>query len=286
MHEWRNPLELGLPGGLIAAVPERRGGRRKQRSGQTKPVRSIGSDARGTRMIRRRYPSYAFGSIAQSLARAKHSTSVLPDSPETAKVSKVLEGTHKFRNEVQCRLTGETILTFGLWFAERRRVNRILRPVTYVLAAIYFVVDAAFIVVAKPISTWIAKHLVLRKLRAWIRSLRPYPSLALFSLPVIILEPVKPVAAYLAATGQIVSSVVTLIVGELLKLVLVERLFSLTRDKLMKIPAFAWAYAKFRQAKAWLEATEAWRTVRSLSKAARSYVAQMKTSGAVPFRQS
>jgi len=50
-------------------------------------------------MMRRRYPSYAFGSIARSLARAKHSTSVLPDSPETAKVSKVLEGTHKFRNE-------------------------------------------------------------------------------------------------------------------------------------------------------------------------------------------
>jgi len=41
------------------------------------------------------------------------------------------------------------------------------------------------------------------------------------------------VAAYLAATGQMVSSVVTLIVGELLKLVLVERLFSLTRDKLV-----------------------------------------------------
>jgi hypothetical protein len=40
----------------------------------------------------------------------------------------------------------------------------------------------------------------------------------------------------LATTGQIVNSVLTLIVGELLKLVLVERLFSLTRDKLMKIP--------------------------------------------------
>jgi hypothetical protein len=38
--------------------------------------------------------------------------------------------------------------------------------------------------------------------------------LALFSIPVIMLEPVKPVAAYLAATGQMVSSVVTLIVGE------------------------------------------------------------------------
>ena len=110
-------------------------------------------------------------------------------------------------------------------------MKRILKPVTYVLAALYFLVDAAFMAIAKPISDWLARHVVLRRLRVWIRSLRPYPSLALFSVPVIILEPVKPVAAYLAATGQMVSSVMTLIIGELLKLVLVERLFSLTRDK-------------------------------------------------------
>ena len=164
-------------------------------------------------------------------------------------------------------------------------MNRIFKPVTYILATVYFLVDAVFIAVAKPVSDWLAKHLVLRNLRRWIRSLRPYPSLALFLVPVIILEPVKPVAAYLAATGQIISSVLALIVGELLKLVLIERLFSLTRDKLMKIPAFAWAYAKFRQAKAWLEATEAWQAIRSLTIAARNYFEQMKTSN-VPFRQS
>jgi hypothetical protein len=79
-------------------------------------------------------------------------------------------------------------------------VKRILKPVTYVLAALYFLVDAAFMAIAKPISDWLARHVVLRRLRAWIRSLRPYPSLALFSVPVIILEPIKPVAAYLAAT--------------------------------------------------------------------------------------
>jgi hypothetical protein len=165
-------------------------------------------------------------------------------------------------------------------------VKRILKPVTYVLAALYFLVDAAFMAVAKPISDWLAKHVALRRMRAWIRSLRPYPSLALFSVPVIMLEPVKPAAAYLAATGQMVSSVVTLIVGELLKLVLVERLFSLTRDKLMKIPAFVWAYTKFREAKAWLEATEAWQAIRAISKAARQYLTEMKKSAAVAFRQS
>jgi len=95
-------------------------------------------------------------------------------------------------------------------------------------------------------------------------------------VPVIILEPVKPVAAYLAATGQVVSGAVTFIVGELLKLVLVERLFQLTRDKLMRIPAFAWVYGKFTDVKAWLQATEAWRAVRALGRAARDTVARAR----------
>ena len=165
-------------------------------------------------------------------------------------------------------------------------MKRILRPVTYALAALYFLADAAFMAIAKPISNWLARHVVLRRLRTWIRSLRPYPSLALFSVPVIMLEPVKPVAAYLAATGQMVSSVVTLIVGELLKLVLVERLFSLTRDKLLKIPAFTWTYTKFREAKAWLKNTEAWQTIRAISKVVRQYLTEIKKSAAVAFRQS
>ena len=45
-------------------------------------------------------------------------------------------------------------------------MNRILNVITYVLAAIYFLVDAVFGAVAKPISNWIANHLALRKLRA------------------------------------------------------------------------------------------------------------------------
>nr|WP_249797795.1 hypothetical protein [Bradyrhizobium sp. 199] len=120
------------------------------------------------------------------------------------------------------------------------------------------------------------RHLVLERLRTWIRSLPPYASLALFSVPVIILEPVKPVAAYLAATGQVVSGAVTFIVGELLKLVLVERLFHLTRDKLMRIPAFAWAYGKFAEVRAWIQATEAWRAIRVVSRAVRDSVARAR----------
>src|SRR4051812_48386207 len=111
------------------------------------------------------------------------------------------------------------------------RVKWIIKPLVVVLAAIWFLADAIFSTIAHPLARWLGEHWVLFRLRTWIQSLRPYPTLALFAVPLIILEPVKPVAAYLVATGQFRLGLMVLIVGEILKLVLVERLFSVTRDK-------------------------------------------------------
>jgi hypothetical protein len=155
-------------------------------------------------------------------------------------------------------------------------MNRIWRPVTYFLAIVYFLVDLVFFGLARPVSEWVSRHLVSRGLRNWIKSLPPYPSLALFSVPVILLEPIKPIAAYLAATGQFLSATLTFVSGELVKLVLVERLFSLTREKLLKIPAFAWAYRNYQEAKSWLEATEAWQVMRSIGRSALRHLANWR----------
>jgi hypothetical protein len=161
-------------------------------------------------------------------------------------------------------------------------VNRIWKPFIVVLAAIYFVADALFATIAHPVSRWLSRQRLFSRLRTWIRSLRPYPSLALFAVPVIILEPVKPVAAYLAATGHFMTSVTLLVVGEILKLVLVERMFDLNRDKLLTIPAFAWGYGKYRLARNWLESLEAWQMVRRWSRMARLAIrgamSQLKTT--------
>ncbi|MEA2882356.1 MAG: hypothetical protein QOH32_1612 [Bradyrhizobium sp.] len=164
-------------------------------------------------------------------------------------------------------------------------MNRIWKAFIIVLATIYFVADALFATVAHPLSRWLGRQRLWSRLRTWIRSLRPYPSLALFAVPVIILEPVKPVAAYLAVTGHIMGSATVLVIGEILKLVLVERLFSLNRDKLLTIPAFAWAYRKYRLARDWLESLEAWQMVRRWSRMARLAIrgalSQPKTSARV-----
>jgi hypothetical protein len=161
-------------------------------------------------------------------------------------------------------------------------VNRILKPVFFFLAAIYFLVDAIFLTVAKSLATWIGEHWIFESLRVWIVSLRPYPTLVLFALPLVVLEPVKPMAGYLVGTGHVATGMIVLVVGEILKLVLVERLFSVSRDKLMSIPAFAWAYWKYRVAKDWMTSAEAWQVVRRWSFIAqyviRSYVLKLRAS--------
>jgi hypothetical protein len=177
-------------------------------------------------------------------------------------------------------LAGETNARLGIWFAGGSSVDRTLKPFVFLVAAIYFVVDAVFWIVAEPVARRLASLRIFERLRAWIVSLRPYPTLALFSVPVMILEPVKPVAAYLTATGRVVSGMSLLAAGELLKLVLIERLFQISRDKLMSIAAFAWCYGKFRQAREWVESLAAWQLARRLSltakQAVRGYVLKLK----------
>lgn len=53
-----------------------------------------------------------------------------------------------------------------------------------------------------------------------------------------------------------------LTIGEILKLVIVERLFKLCRRKLLKIPLFAWGYGHWRQGVDWIVAMRGWQAAR------------------------
>src|SRR4030088_456722 len=122
-----------------------------------------------------------------------------------------------------------------------------------------------FFYVTRPITVWISKLRIFERTRRWIVSLRPYPSLALFAVPVIILEPAKPLAGYLAATGHFFAGAITFVTAEVLKLSCVERLFQLNRKKLLSIPAFATGYKYWRRMMDALESLEVWKTSRRLA---------------------
>ncbi len=136
---------------------------------------------------------------------------------------------------------------------------RVWNTPVFILATVYFVVDGMFSHVTQPITVWLAKKKLFERVRLWVISLGPYPSLALFAVPVIILEPAKPLAGYLLGTGHFFAGAVTFITAEVLKLTLVERLFQLNREKLLSIPTFAWGYQYWRHMMDVVESMEVWK---------------------------
>jgi hypothetical protein len=114
-------------------------------------------------------------------------------------------------------------------------------------------------------TAWIAKRNLFERTRLWIVSLRPYPSLALLAVPVIVLEPAKPLAGYLMGSGQFGAAAITFIAAEVLKLTFVEQLFQLNRNKLLSIPAFARGYRYWLRMMDLVESMAVWKASQRLA---------------------
>lgn len=143
----------------------------------------------------------------------------------------------------------------------RHAAARIFRPAVAVLALLYFLIDALVYWVVRPFARWIGSLPAFAGLAAWVGGLGRYPSLVLVLLPLALLEPAKPAAAWLLATGRPWSGLAVLAGAELIKITLVERLFHLTRAKLMTIPWFAWLFLRAERWLGRLKALPPWQAV-------------------------
>jgi hypothetical protein len=164
----------------------------------------------------------------------------------------------------------------GLWNGSvsrrlsRGSMARVWNTPVFIVATVYFVVDGVFSYLTRPITAWIAKQKLFKRARLWVTSLRPYPSLALFAVPVILLEPAKPLSCYLIGTGNFFAGAVVFVTAEVLKLTVVERLFHLNKKKLLSIPVFAWGYGYWRRMMNAVQSLEVWKAARRLVTNARS----------------
>jgi hypothetical protein len=76
-------------------------------------------------------------------------------------------------------------------------------------------------------------------LRRSIERLGPYPSLLLLALPTATVEPLKLAAVAVAGKGHWISGTVMIVVCYAFSLLVVERLFTIVKPKLLTIPWFA-----------------------------------------------
>jgi hypothetical protein len=143
----------------------------------------------------------------------------------------------------------------------RKRIRRALKPVVIPLAVLYFLIDALFLALIKPLATLLSRLRIFDRVGSWVRSLGPYSTLALFVIPFVALEPIKPVGLYLLASGRVIYGTLVIGVGEVLKITIVERLFQVGRDKLMTIPAFARCYELVMSWRAYLQTLAVWQAM-------------------------
>ena len=120
--------------------------------------------------------------------------------------------------------------------------RRALRLLALLLLVPYFLVDALFASALRPLFRWLGRQRFVAGIARWLAGLGPYPTLALFLVPVIVLEPVKPIGFWLMATGHFWGGVLFIAVGEVIKIVTVEQLFHFSQAKLLTIPLFARVY--------------------------------------------
>jgi hypothetical protein len=146
--------------------------------------------------------------------------------------------------------------------ARPKKLKTIFKPLVIVVAALYLVIDALAISVLKPLLKKIANLRLFAFIARWIASLSPYATLALFLIPLILLEPVKPLSAYLVASGQFKVGMFVLVVGEILKITIVERIFHIGRNKLLTIKAFALVYNFVWGWLTWMQALPLWQAVK------------------------
>lgn len=108
--------------------------------------------------------------------------------------------------------------------------------------------------VIRRLVDWIPLEGLKRRVAAFMDQLGPYPTLAVFLVPLIALEPGKFIAVWLFAKGQWLAGGVTYIVTDILKLGFVAFIFKTSREKLLSIGWFARMHGWFVFAHDWAHA--------------------------------
>ena len=124
-------------------------------------------------------------------------------------------------------------------------MHRVLRPIL-ILLAIIFLIEAWLWDRLEPIVAWIVARIPLetlkRRITAWIDRLPPPATLVVFIVPFLLLLPLKFLALWLVARGEVVSATGVFILAKVVGLAITAFVFDVTREKLLLMPWFSAIY--------------------------------------------
>ena len=148
----------------------------------------------------------------------------------------------------------------------------LIRPIAYGVGIAYLLVDALVLSFIRPLGRRLMQLAIFQHLQRWIDGLNRYVALALFLIPLALLEPLKPVSFYMIAHKRHLLGLIILAGGELLKVTLLERIFSMTKPQLMTFNWFAWCYGRSTVFVARLKLSTAWVTLKRQSQDGKQWI--------------
>ena len=148
----------------------------------------------------------------------------------------------------------------------------LIRPIVYGVGIAYLLIDALVLSFIRPFGRRLMQLAIFQHLQSWIDGLNRYAALALFLIPLALLEPVKPVSFYMIAHKKHLLGLLILSGGELLKVTLLERIFSMTKPQLMTFKWFTWCYVRWTVFVARLKLSTAWLAVKRQSRGAKKWI--------------
>jgi hypothetical protein len=85
---------------------------------------------------------------------------------------------------------------------------------------------------------------VLSPLRRYLQRLTPYAALFVLVLPLLVIEPLKVVAAVIFGSGRWKTGILVMLVAYVLSIFVVERIFHVVKPKLIRLPRFVVLWKK------------------------------------------
>src|SRR3954453_7624011 len=150
-----------------------------------------------------------------------------------------------------------------------RRITRLLTLPLVLVAVVLVLFDDLFRPWVKAAAARLAQLPLWRWIEDRIERLSPYATLALFLIPIAIIEPLKVYALYLMGLGHVIAGILTLVVAKIVGVGLAERLFAASRDNLLSIPWFAWCFSRAVALKdivhGWITRSRAWTMAKRLA---------------------
>jgi hypothetical protein len=142
-----------------------------------------------------------------------------------------------------------------------RAAKRIFNAILLTMGVLYFLIDALFLSILRPLRRRLMAWHLRQKLSVWIGSLNRYVVLLLLVIPWLILEPLKPIGFLLFAHHHHFFAILTITGSELVKLTLFEQVFDMAKPKLMSFTWFAWGVHHWHETLDYLRSLIAWSTI-------------------------